>query len=181
MSKDRYSDDHAIELMGDDGTFTLDAKRITFDSGSGASFSGDGTVTAYTNFNGSANFNDVVGISSSGDFVSYANAALVGNIVDIGDGSATITLTPDAEEPVTINGNLVVTGSISGSVDFEDVSGGLQINSDEAEDRVYGPHLLEHVTGKFLGYNDGIVWVYFNEFRTITGVDKLIQINLINQ
>ena len=57
----------------------------------------------------------------------------------------------------------------------------MKINSDETKECVYRADLPEYVTGKFLRYNDGIVWFYFNEIRTITGANKFIQINLINQ
>lgn len=134
MSRDKYSDDYTVELISADKIFTIDSPNITFSSNSdnwNSNFSDDGVgngITSNITFDGATVFHGYVGLNNN--LYAEGNAYLRGAKVHIGaqyfDSISEISLNPeggDSGEPVVVNGNLEITGSIKyGSLDFESVS-----------------------------------------------------------
>jgi len=126
MSKDRYSDDYAIELFGVDKVYTIDSPNIILDappasvttafSSADASLLG-GMFGGSIHANGSCLFNDYVGIN--GQLRVEGNSVLASEYIYVGNSSnsvSNIIFYPEGAEggtPVTINGDLSVTGSIA--------------------------------------------------------------------
>jgi hypothetical protein len=137
MSKDRYSDDHAVELFGGQKVYTIDSPNITLEA------SMANVVTAFTgpdpallggmhggsiHANGTCLFNDFVGIN--GQLRVEGNVTLASEYIYVGNSSdsvSNIIFFPKGAEggtPVTINGDLDVTGAVTfGSLDLSDIGG----------------------------------------------------------
>ena len=130
MSRDRYSDKHIIEGIGSSTEIGIDSPKITLSSGSGLSTSG-GSYLGYISVEGSANFDKPVGFNDS--LYTIGTTTKLGSQYiyigeNSGDGTAEIIRISPKDgvdgDPVVIDGNLDVTGSITGVLSSSTLSEG---------------------------------------------------------
>ena len=135
MSKDRYSDDYIVELFGADKVYTIDSPNIMLDAPAATATTAFSSADASLlgsmsggsiHFGGTCLFDsDFVGIN--GGFQVEGTTSLYGENIRIGHISHSVSeiifYPKDGEggTPVTINGDLHVTGSIAGSLSYSDI------------------------------------------------------------